>query len=210
MMTSLAAFRTCKHHKHPRSRKSSPRCYCRSTHRSRKMTARPMSTVAWKTLRRGGRLRMALCFTSLPLIINAKASSFVNTFPEGVDFDTDSFPVAIDSGSTYCLSDRRSDFEGDLTKVNVKIQGILESKGISKWKGTVRWKVQDDEGKEHVFTILNTLLVETPLPFCILSPQHLAQEHRRSKLDTIKSRTCTIVGEDEVELQWANLTKRPS
>jgi GAG-pre-integrase domain len=55
-----------------------------------------------------------------------------------------------------------------------------------------------------VFTIPNTLLVETPLPFCILSPQHLAQEHRRSKLDTIKSGTCAIVGEDEVELQWAN------
>jgi hypothetical protein len=129
MMTSLAFFWTCKHHKHPQSRKSSPRCYRRSTHRSQKMTARPASTVAWKTLQKGGRLRMALCcFTSLPLIINAKASLLVNAFPEGVDFDTDLFPIAIDSGSTFCLSDKRSDFDGDLTKVNVKIQGILESK----------------------------------------------------------------------------------
>jgi hypothetical protein len=58
-------------------------------------------------------------------------------FPEGVSFDTNSFPIAIDSGSTYCLSDRRSDLEGALTQVKVKIQGISESMGVSKWKGAV-------------------------------------------------------------------------
>jgi hypothetical protein len=55
-----------------------------------------------------------------------------------------------------------------------------------------------------VFTIPNTLLVGTPLPFHILSPQHLAQEHRRSKLDTLKSGTRALVREDEVELQWSD------
>jgi hypothetical protein len=93
--------------------------------------------VAWKTRRAKSRLKLALCFTTLPIIINANASSLVSVFPEGVEFDTDSFPIAIDSGSTYCLSNKRSDFEGPLTKVNVRIQGILESKGTSKWKGTV-------------------------------------------------------------------------
>jgi hypothetical protein len=57
---------------------------------------------------------------------------------------------------------------------------------------------------EHVFKILNTLLVEESLPFCILSPQHLSQEHCKSKMDTMKSGTRAVVREDEVELQWAN------
>jgi hypothetical protein len=97
---------------------------------------------------------------------------------------------------------KRSDFEGLLTKVNVHIQGILESKGTSKWKGTVRWRVLDDNRMEHVLKIPNMLLMEESLPFCILSPQHLSQEHCKSKMDT--SGTRAIVGENKVELQWGN------
>jgi hypothetical protein len=55
-----------------------------------------------------------------------------------------------------------------------------------------------------VFKIPNTLLVETLLPFRILSPQHLSQEHRKSKVDTMKSGTRAIVGDNEVVLQCAN------
>jgi hypothetical protein len=142
---------------------------------------------------------LALCLTTLPIIINAKASLPVNTFPEGVSFD-----IAIDSGSTYCLSDRRSDFEGALTRVNVKIQGITEAKGISKWNGTACWTTQDDNGKTHVFTIPNMLLVESSLPCRILSPQHLSKEQKRNKIDTMKSGTRVIIGDEEVQLQWGD------
>jgi hypothetical protein len=55
-----------------------------------------------------------------------------------------------------------------------------------------------------VFKIPNTLVVKTLLQFCILSPQHLSQEHCKSKVDTKKSGTQAIVGDDEVVLQWAN------
>jgi hypothetical protein len=72
------------------------------------------------------------------MIINTKASLLTKVFPEGVAFDMDAFPITIGSGSTYCLSDRRSDFEGVLTRVKVKIQGVTDSKGTSKWKDTVQ------------------------------------------------------------------------
>jgi hypothetical protein len=55
-----------------------------------------------------------------------------------------------------------------------------------------------------VFKIPNTLLVEALLPFRILLPQHLSQEHRKSKVDMMKSGTRAIVGDNEVVLQWAN------
>jgi hypothetical protein len=104
----------------------------------------------------------------------------------------------------YCLSNKQLDFEGYLSKVNVQIQGIAESKGTSKWKRTEQQKVLDDDKTEHIFKIPNTLLVEESLLFCILSPQHLSQEHHKSKMDTMKMGTTAIVGEDKVELQWAN------
>jgi hypothetical protein len=81
-------------------------------------------------MQKKSRIKLALC---LMLIINRKASSSINMFPEGVSFDTDSFPITTGSGSTYCLSDRRSDFEGVLTQVNVQIYGVTDSK----WKDTV-------------------------------------------------------------------------
>jgi hypothetical protein len=130
---------------------------------------------------------------SLSVIINAKASSSVGVFPEGVNVDTNSFPIAIDSVTTYCLLNKWSDFEGHLMKVHVRIQGISESKGTSKWKDTVQWKVLDDDRTEHVFNIPNTLLMEEPLLFHIFSPQHLSQEHRKSKLNSMKSGTRAIV-----------------
>jgi hypothetical protein len=43
------------------------------------------------------------------MIINAK-TSLTKVFLEGVAFGTD--VITIESGSTYCQSDRRSDFEG--------------------------------------------------------------------------------------------------
>jgi hypothetical protein len=166
-------------------------------------TLRRHSTVAWKSHQ--PKTRLALCLTTLlPVIINAKASSLGNIFPEGAEFDTDSFPITIDSGSTYCLLSKCADFEGTLTKINVRIQGISETKGSAKWKGTVQWRVLDDDGTEHTFKIPNTLLVEESFLFWILSPQHLSQENSKSKIDTMKSRTRAIVGNDEVELQWAN------
>jgi hypothetical protein len=58
------------------------------------MTAWRYATVAWRAHPPKSRLKLALCLTTLPIIINAKASLPVNTFPEGVSFDTDSFPIA--------------------------------------------------------------------------------------------------------------------
>jgi hypothetical protein len=176
MTMGFSAPQTCTSKKHNQKppRKHPARFYIQRPCRHSTMTIRRHSTVAWKMRRQKTRLKLALCLTNLPIIINAKASSPYNTFPEGVSFDTDSFPIAIDSGSTYCLSNKRLDFEGALTRVNVKIQGITESKGISKWKGTARWKIQDDNGKTHDFTIPNTLLVESLslFAYCPLSTCH--------------------------------------
>jgi hypothetical protein len=100
---------------------------------------------------------------------------------------SDSFPIAIDLGPTYYLSDRRSVFEGVLTQVRVKIPGITDSKGALEGKDTVQWKVQVEHGKRQVFNIPKALLVEASLPF-----QHTW------------SGTQAIIGDEEVKLQQGN------
>jgi hypothetical protein len=138
MTKGLLDLQTCapRRYKQKPQKKSSTRYYVQRIGRHATKTAQRSSTIAWRLFRKKSRFKLALCLTNLPVIISAKASSPINMFPEGVSFDTDSFPIAIDSGSTYCLSDKRSDFEGALTRVNIEIQGITESKGVSKWKGT--------------------------------------------------------------------------
>ena len=42
------------------------------------------------------------------------------------------------------------------------------------YKGTVKWKIQDDQGQSHLFTLPNSYYVATA-PSRILCPQHLAQ-----------------------------------
>jgi hypothetical protein len=98
---------------------------------------------------------------------------------EGVAFETETFAMTTDSSSTYCLSHKRQDFGGELTQVSLKIQ--TESKGMAKWNGTVRWRVQDHNKREHAFKISHTLLVYDPLPFHIISTQHLPQQHQKSQ-----------------------------
>jgi hypothetical protein len=179
---SFVARQTCTHQN--RSRKTR-QFLCQQPPRQLQMTIRRHSTVARKTRRQKSRLKLALCLATLPIIINAKAFSSFNTFSEGVSSDTDSFPIAIYSGTTDCLSDRRSDFEGALIRVKVKIQGITKAKGIFKQN---QWTIQDDNGKTHVFTTPNMF------PCRLLS---LSQEHRSNKTDTMKSGTRVIMGEDE-------------
>jgi hypothetical protein len=70
------------------------------------------------------------------VLIKERTSSSNTAFQEGVTINLESFPTAIDSGSTYYLSDRRSDFEGILTRVKVKTQEVTDSKGTSGRKDT--------------------------------------------------------------------------
>jgi hypothetical protein len=63
-----------------------------------------------------------------------KKSSSSTAFHEGVTINLESFLIASNSGSSYYLSNRRLDFEGVLTRVKIKIQGVTDSKGTLEWK----------------------------------------------------------------------------
>jgi hypothetical protein len=80
----------------------------------------------------------------------------------------------------------------------VKIKGIKGYLNITK-VGTVRWRIQNDEGKSHRFDIPGTYLVPD-LPIWLLSPQHLAKEMTR--VDKEPDWTACNTYSDRVILSW--------
>jgi len=87
-------------------------------------------------------------------------------------FDTDSFTLAINNCASYCMTNQIKDFIAPPIKSFKSVQGL--GKGKSELKGTVRWSIEDDQGRVTTFVIHDVLYVPN-LPFRLLSPQHLAQ-----------------------------------
>jgi hypothetical protein len=90
MTTSIMAFQTCTHPRYRKFYKGSTTRYCRRSPCHHPTTIRRHCMVACKSRCSKARLKLELCLTSLPVMINAKALSLGSIFPEGVD----SFPIA--------------------------------------------------------------------------------------------------------------------
>ena len=97
------------------------------------------------------------------------------------------------------MSNDEKDFITEITPLsNVRVKGVggfLKVIG----KGTVRWKIEDDEGKYHDIIIKDALYIPG-LSFCLLCPQ---QWSKQAKDDfPRKHGTWCATDDDECVLQW--------
>lgn len=114
-------------------------------------------------------------------------------------FDTDSFDIAVDNCCSRCITNDQKDFIGSPRKVQHNILGIGGSaKGTL--QGTVRWIIEDDDGRKHPFQIDN-VLYQPNTPYRLLSPQHWAQ----SIGEVNGGAGCFTTG-TQVRLFWGNRT----
>jgi hypothetical protein len=90
-------------------------------------------------------------------------------------FDSDSFKILVDNGASRCMTNDMKHFIGTPTQVDKQVKGL--GAGKVSFEGTVRWSWEDDSGQIHTHDIPNTLFC-ADLPYCLLSPQHLATENR--------------------------------
>ena len=67
-------------------------------------------------------------------------------------------------------------------------------------KGTVKWKIEDDTGRVHIFRIPGTFYVPKA-PFRMLSPQHWSKEINHVRIVT-KGAWCTTFEDSRVTLCW--------
>jgi hypothetical protein len=89
--------------------------------------------------------------------------------------DTDSFLIGIDTFASITMATPSEHFDDlILTKKDSIVEGIEGGLAI-KGKGTFKFNIEDDHGKVHCIEIPNCAYVPG-LKYCLLSPQHWAQE----------------------------------
>ena len=114
-------------------------------------------------------------------------------------FDTDSYNIGVDNHATSCMTNSLDDFISK-EPVKVRIKGI-SGKLQSAYKGTVVWRVIDDDQRTHELHIPDTYYVPN-LPLRLLSPQHMAQAFRKMGGEA-DGTTCKTLA-DRVILRWDN------
>ena len=108
-----------------------------------------------------------------PLTVEAFPTTYEENQNKSVHWDTDGQNLMVDSGASASITPYLTDFITPPQPINSKVKGI-GGHAQATYKGTVQWKIQDDQGQTHRFTLPNSYFVATA-PSRILCPQHLAQ-----------------------------------
>ena len=149
--------------KHARFKSSSPATYLRKTKRHLAKTC---------LIYKRQKTRIPRFF---PIEIWTLETTKIGRKRDGIfaEFDTDSYPIRIDSHCSYCITSSKGDFIDTPRKVHVKITGVggLQTSSL---KGTIRWNWTDDSGQNISVDIPGTYYIPNG-PGRILSPQHWAQ-----------------------------------
>jgi hypothetical protein len=115
-----------------------------TSHRPRKLSSFPQPT-----------------FTALSSAINRTRT---------VQFDSDSYPIGMDTHALHCMVNAPHLFK-DLKLGEVgEVEGIKSGLDL-KGTGTFKFKIKDNNGMTHKIKIPNSLYVPE-LKRCLLSPQH--------------------------------------
>lgn len=117
---------------------------------------------------------------------------------EMMPFDTDSFPIIIDTGCSRSITSYINDFVPSTLRLpdkkKIGIQGIAGTRVEVHKIGTIKWVVQDKSGSNRTIILPDSLYVPS-IDVRLLSPQHMAQTNKK---DNVK---CTVVA-DKMVLSW--------
>eukprot|EP00978_Attheya_sp_CCMP212_P023149 scaffold70211_cov63-Attheya_sp.AAC.2 len=141
------------------------------------------------------------------LIANPDITNFV-AFPtapetkkvrEPINLDSDSYVIAVDNCCTTSITNNLEDFIKPPKTVNQLVAG-MGGQVLAVKKGTVKWRIEDDDGKVHVITLPGTLYAPKA-PFRLLSPQHWSQQANDNHPQHRGTWCATY--QDSVMLQWS-------
>ncbi len=100
------------------------------------------------------------CLRELPFITALTYTALSSTVDSilAIRFDSDSYPIGIDSHASRCIANAPHLFE-DLKLEEVgEVEGIKQRLDI-KGRGTFKFKIEDDNGKMHKIKIPSSLFV---------------------------------------------------
>ena len=132
----------------------------------------------------------AICRTTVVPIVAYTSETPLHEPPIRARFDTDSFPIGVDSLCSITMSPVKDCFQ-DLRYFKEFVGGIvggLPAKGV----GTFCFKIEDDTGRVHTIKLPNSLFVPG-LPKTLLCPQHWAQKDKSGTYMKMESEGCWLV-----------------
>jgi hypothetical protein len=96
-----------------------------------------------------------------------------NPWSNQVHFDSDSFPIGVDNHASYCYVNSPHLLDNLVPSNKGSVDGITNGLPI-KGKGTFKFTIGDDNGRQHNIRIPESLYVPG-MKKCLLSPQHWVQ-----------------------------------
>jgi hypothetical protein len=117
-------------------------------------------------------------------------------------FDTDSVKWGIDNRASYCISHDKKDFVGPLTRVPKSIVTFGGRKIDEVYRGTIRFRWEDDDGKVHTRDIPGSYYVPQGNTR-LFSPQHFCQivDNRYQNNDPTVEPICETTS-SKIVLRW--------
>ena len=97
--------------------------------------------------------------------------------PRRGSFDSDIVTLQVDSCASRCTTNLLQDFVRPPQKVIGRVKGMGGDKMAVTAVGTVKWRVDDEDGVSHSFLIPGSLYIPDS-PARLFSPQHWAQESK--------------------------------
>ena len=133
-----------------------------------------------------------------PPIVEAFPTTYKENQNKAVHWDTDGQHLMVDNGASASITPYLTDLITPPQPINSKVKGI-GGHAQATYKGTVQWKIQDDQGQTHRFTLPNSYF-ETTAPSRILCPQHLAQTAKDNY--PLPLGTGEVTGDEYIQLFW--------
>ena len=117
--------------------------------------------------------------------MTAVAFNAARQAPRFCRFDSDSYDLVVDSGASCCMTPYKKDFlPGTYEETTEPVHGLGAGTAIG--KGTVRFHIDDDNGKRHAFDVEETMHVPE-LPERLFCPQHWSQVMFKTRPDLADS-----------------------
>ena len=117
---------------------------------------------------------------------------------KAIHWDSDGQQLMLDNEASASITPYLTDFIVPPQPINSKVKGI-GGHAQATYKGTIQWKVQDDQGQSHHFTLPNSYFVASA-PSRILCPQHLAQIAKDNY--PLPLGTGEVTGDKYIQLFW--------
>jgi Reverse transcriptase (RNA-dependent DNA polymerase) len=165
--------------------------------RRHKLARRFMAPPTKFKLRKSNYVYPMMAMTSI--IVHSATSSDGIPFKAG--FDTDSVYFGIDNRCSACISNVRDHFVGDLVPTRRTIKAYGGSKSYDVHHGTMRLRIEDDDGKVTTFDIPDSYFIPDG-DSRLLSPQHWARSLKKS-LRPLEAPESTY--HDRIVLRWGTI-----